>query len=80
MSADRTATVRIRRFTITEAWAETDRTGKSGACVIDEHGFCHPVYVYVRHPGRPRVGPAVSAMCTCSCHIGRSVRRHVLTP
>ncbi len=67
-------------LTITEAWTEMERTGKSGACVIDEHGFCHPVSVYVQRPGGPTVGPVVSVTCTCPCHDGRPTLRHVVHP
>ncbi|OII70502.1 hypothetical protein [Streptomyces sp. CC77] len=79
MSAGHTVTG--RRLTGAEAWAEMDRTGKSGACVIGECGYCTPpqdVYVVMR--GRPVVDPPViSIRCTCVCHRGRSVLRQVIT-
>lgn len=70
-----------RRRTITDAWAEMDRTGLSGACVIDEHAYCTPpLDVYVVPRGRLVVGlPAVSIRCTCACHEGVPVRREVVT-
>ncbi|WP_175411994.1 hypothetical protein [Streptomyces sp. TRM64462] len=79
MSAGRTVTG--RRLAITEAWAEMNRTGLSGACVIDEHAYCTPpLDVYVKTRGRPPVGPpVVSIRCTCACHKGCPVRREVIT-
>lgn len=57
-----------RRLTVVEAWAEMERTGLSGACVIEEHAFCHPQDVYVQLPGQPPYGPVSSITCTCTCH------------
>lgn len=70
-----------RSLTVTEAWAEMERTGLSGACVIEEHRFCTPpLDVYVRQCGEPLVGPpAVSIRCACACHAGHPVRREVVT-
>ncbi|WP_149183637.1 hypothetical protein [Streptomyces sp. TRM49041] len=66
--------------TVTDTWAEMDRTGKSGACALGECGYCTPLEVYVVPRGRPVVGPpAVSIRCACACHKGRPVRRKVIT-
>ncbi|MCH0539890.1 hypothetical protein I3F58_10015 [Streptomyces sp. MUM 203J] len=58
-----------------------DRTGKSGACVIGDCGYCTPpLDLYVNARGRPLVGPPViSIRCACACHHGRPVRREVVT-
>ncbi|OII64650.1 hypothetical protein BJP40_20165 [Streptomyces sp. CC53] len=70
----------MRRLTIAEAWAEMDRTGKSGACVVGECGSCtSPLDASVATGGRPLVGPpVVSVRCACACHEGRAVRRVVI--
>ncbi|WP_236238813.1 hypothetical protein [Streptomyces sp. CC228A] len=69
------------RRTIVDTWAEMDRTGLSGACVMDEHRYCTPPQdVYVVQRGQPVTEPpAVSIRCACACHEGVPVRREVVT-